>query len=113
MSIYLSYSLDKCVSYGTIIRLMNKKTVSLSQWSEQFTPAEKKKAKKANNYYAVVEEFQKTRKELGLTQQQLADKAGIHRTVITKIETGARNTTLNSLMMFAEALDKKLKITFL
>jgi len=91
---------------------MKNNTVSLNQWSKQFTPAQKQKAKKANNYYAVVEEFQKTRKKLGLTQQQLADKVGIDRTVITKIETGARNTTLNSLMMFADALDKKLKISF-
>lgn len=60
----------------------------------------------------MVVEFKKTRKKLGLTQQQLANKSGIDRTVITKIETGARNTTLNSLMMFAEAMDKKMRISF-
>lgn len=86
--------------------------VSLDKWSKQFTPAQKQKAKKANDYHAVVAEFKKTRKELGLTQQQLANKAGIDRTVITKIETGARNTTLSSLMMFAEAMDKELRISF-
>ncbi len=91
---------------------MKKNAVLLSQWSKQFTPAQKQKAKLTNSYYAVVAEFQKTRKNLGLTQQQLADKSGIDRTVIAKIETGARNTTLNSLMMFADALDKKLKISF-
>ncbi|MEN8253338.1 MAG: helix-turn-helix transcriptional regulator [Patescibacteria group bacterium] len=87
-------------------------TISLNQWGQQFTPAQKQKAKKANDYYAVVEEFKKTRRKLGLTQQQLADKVGTDRTVVTKIETGARNTTLNSLMMFAEGMDKKLKISF-
>ncbi len=91
---------------------MKNKAISLNQWSKQFTPAQKQKAKLANNYYAVVAEFQKTRKNLGLTQQQLANKSGIDRTVIAKIETGARNTTLNSLMMLADALDKKLKISF-
>jgi len=95
---------DKCMK--------NQKTISLKQWGSQFTKAQKQKAKKANNYYAVVEEFKKTRKELGLTQQELANKIGTDRTVITKIETGARNTTLNSLMMFAEGMDKKLKISF-
>ncbi len=92
--------------------MKNKTTIPLHQWSQQFTPAQKKNAQKANNYYAVVEEFKKTRKKLGLTQQQLADKAKIDRTVVTKIETGARNTTINSLMIFAEAMGKKLKISF-
>lgn len=91
---------------------MKKNTVSLTQWSNQFTPAQKQKAKRTNDYYSVVAEFQKTRKKLGLTQQQVADKSGIDRTVIAKIETGARNTTLNSLIIFSEALDKKLKISF-
>jgi DNA-binding XRE family transcriptional regulator len=92
--------------------MKDENTVSLKLWGQQFTPAQKKQAKKTNNYYAVVEEFRKTRKELGFTQQQLADKANIDRTVITKIETGARNTTLSSLIRFAEAMDKKLKISF-
>ncbi len=91
---------------------MKKNAISLEKWGEQFTPAQKQKAKQDNDYYAVVAEFQKTRKNLGFTQQQLSDKSGIDRTVIAKIETGARNTTLSSLMMFADALDKKLKISF-
>ncbi len=91
---------------------MKNNSISLKKWSKQFTPAQKQKAKQDNSYYAVVAEFKKTRKELGFTQQQLSDKSGIDRTVIAKIETGARNTTLNSLMMFADALDKKLKISF-
>ncbi|MBU0974234.1 helix-turn-helix transcriptional regulator [Patescibacteria group bacterium] len=91
---------------------MKNNNVSLNEWGKQFSLAQKKNAKKANNYYAVVEEFKKIRKELGFTQQELADKMGIDRTVITKIETGARNTTLKSLIMFAEGMDKKLKISF-
>jgi DNA-binding XRE family transcriptional regulator len=90
----------------------NKKTVSLKDWGKQFSLEQKAQAKKSNNYYAVVKEFKEIRKELGLTQQQLADKAGIDRTMITKIETGARNTTVASLMMMAKAMDKKLKISF-
>lgn len=91
---------------------MKNNAIFLEKWSKQFTAAQKQKAKRENDYYAVVAEFQKTRKKLGLTQQQLSDKSGIDRTVIAKIETGARNTTLSSLMMFADALDKKLKISF-
>jgi len=91
---------------------MTNKTIPLSEWSKQFTPTQISKAKAENNYYEVIKEFKETRKSLGLTQQQLADKAGIDRTVITKIETGARNTTISSLQMLAEAMDKKLKISF-
>ncbi|NCO12557.1 MAG: hypothetical protein AUJ41_00420 [Candidatus Pacebacteria bacterium CG1_02_43_31] len=91
---------------------MKNNNVSLKEWGKQFSLSQKKNAKKANNYYVVVEEFKKIRKELGFTQQELADKMGIDRTVITKIETGARNTTLNSLIKFAEGMDKKLKISF-
>lgn len=87
-------------------------SITYEEWSKQFTPEQKEKARKAVNYYAVVAEFEKTRKDLGITQQQLADKSGIERTVITKIENGARNATIKSLMMIAEAMDKKLKIVF-
>lgn len=91
---------------------MKKNSIPLEQWSKQFTSAQVSKAKTENNYYEAVKEFKETRVKLGLTQQQLADIAGIDRTVITKIETGARNTTISSLQMLAEAMDKKLKISF-
>lgn len=91
---------------------MKNKPIALNQWSEKFTRSQKQKAKIDNNYHEVIKEFKETRKKLGLTQQELADKANTDRTVITKIETGARNTTLSSLMMLAEAMDKKLKISF-
>lgn len=88
------------------------KTIPLKEWSQQFSPEEKTAARRENDYSAVVSEFKKTRNKLGLTQQQLADKTGVDRTVVAKIETGARNTTVLSLMKFAEAMDKKLQIRF-
>ncbi len=92
--------------------MKNNQDISLTKWSKQFTPAQKKVAKKANNYFEVVAEFKKTRQELGLTQEEIAKKAGIDRSTIAKIETGARNTTIGSLLILAEAMDKKLKIDF-
>lgn len=91
---------------------MKKQDISLAKWSEQFSSTQKKVAKKANNYYEVVAEFKKTRQELGLTQADIAQKAGIDRSTIAKIETGSRNTTIGSLIVLAEAMDKKLKINF-
>ena len=45
------------------------------------------------------------RKELGLTQEKLGEKAGIHRTHIGFIEQSSRNTTVETLCRIAIALD--------
>lgn len=88
------------------------KDLTLTTWGKKFSKEQKKSAKASNNYYEVIKEFKKTRQSLGLTQQEVAEKSGIDRTIITKIESGTRNTTINSLIMLAEAMDKKLKIDF-
>jgi len=41
---------------------------------------------------------------LGLTQQELADRAGLHRSYIGEIELGKRNITLKSAVKIAKAL---------
>jgi len=41
---------------------------------------------------------------LGLTQQELADRAGLHRSYIGQIELGRRNVTLKSAAKIAKAL---------
>jgi transcriptional regulator with XRE-family HTH domain len=46
----------------------------------------------------------KYRKNLGISQEELADKAGLHRTYIGGIERGERNITLDSLQIIAIAL---------
>jgi DNA-binding XRE family transcriptional regulator len=47
-----------------------------------------------------------------LTQQQLAVKAGIPRSVISRIESGKRNLTLETLMNIAESMDEEVQIRF-
>ncbi len=44
------------------------------------------------------------REELGLTQEDLAHKAGIHRTYLSDIERGSRNVSLVNIERLAEAL---------
>ena len=44
------------------------------------------------------------RKERGWTQKQLAEKAGIAREVVARIETGASQPTLSTLLKIAAAL---------
>ena len=59
-----------------------------------------------------VRKLRESRKKLGLTQAQLAKKAGLPRTTVTKIETGALNTSLIKLMQLAEAMDMHVKVQF-
>jgi transcriptional regulator with XRE-family HTH domain len=44
------------------------------------------------------------RKELGLSQEALSVKAGLHRTYIADIERGARNLSLVNIFKLANAL---------
>jgi transcriptional regulator with XRE-family HTH domain len=44
------------------------------------------------------------RKELELSQEELADKAGLHRTYIGMIERGEKNITLTNVEKIAKAL---------
>lgn len=44
------------------------------------------------------------RSQLGITQEELAWRAGLHRTYITDIERGARNLSLQSIEKLARAL---------
>lgn len=45
------------------------------------------------------------REELGMTQEDLADKAGIHRTYLSDIERGSRNLSLINIERVAAALE--------
>ena len=53
---------------------MKNNNVSLKEWGKQFSLSQKKNAKKANNYYVVVEEFKKIRKELVLLNKNWQTK---------------------------------------
>ena len=48
--------------------------------------------------------LKKFRKELGLSQEEFAFKAGLHRTYISGIERGVRNPTVLVLEGIAQAL---------
>ncbi len=48
------------------------------------------------------------REELGLTQEDLAEKAGIHRTYLSDVERGSRNLSLVNVERLAVALSLKI-----
>jgi transcriptional regulator with XRE-family HTH domain len=58
-------------------------------------------------YKIVGQKVRKRRKQLGLTQEKLAQISGLHRTYIAGVEAGRRNISLKNL----EKLAKALKVT--
>jgi DNA-binding XRE family transcriptional regulator len=63
-------------------------------------------------YHRVAYSIKELRVTNNLTQQQLADKAGLTRSVIARIESGRHNITIASLIKIAESMGEKVKITF-
>lgn len=51
------------------------------------------------------ERIQKLRSEKGLSQEDLAFEAGLHRTYISHVERGSRNITVLGLCKIAKGLD--------
>jgi len=54
----------------------------------------------------------KYRMDHGLTQQELADRVGTSHSAISRIESGRHNTSLNTLVRIAHALDLKMLLGF-
>jgi transcriptional regulator with XRE-family HTH domain len=66
----------------------------------------KKKISKTDPLLSSVCQALKERREhLGISQEGIAEKAGLHRTYISDIERGARNPTLKTLSRLASSLD--------
>lgn len=52
------------------------------------------------------------RLSVGLSQQELAHRSGLHRTYVTDVERGARNPSLNSIKKLSDALGVSLSNLF-
>jgi DNA-binding XRE family transcriptional regulator len=87
-----------------------KNTIPLSDLMKNLTPEEKQFIEAEERYYYLVVELRTKRRELGLTQAELAKKARVPRTTITKIESGSRNATLETLMAIAQAMGQRLEL---
>lgn len=57
-------------------------------------------------------EIRKLRRQKGLTQEKLARKMGVKRELISRIESGRQNITLETLFKIAEAVGKEFKFSF-
>jgi len=50
------------------------------------------------------------RLEKGLSQEELAEKAGTKQTIISRVERGANQPSIETIQKIANALDRKVKI---
>lgn len=53
------------------------------------------------------------RNKMGVSQEQFADKAGLHRTYISAIECGKRSISLDNIQKIAEALEIETYLLFI
>ena len=50
------------------------------------------------------ERVRKTRQALGISQEELAFRSGLHRTYVGSVERGERNLSLENIFVFAKSL---------
>jgi ribosome-binding protein aMBF1 (putative translation factor) len=61
--------------------------------------------------FDLVEQIIDRRRELHMTQGQVAEASGLHQSVVSRIEQGLANPTARTLAALARALDAKLTLT--
>lgn len=86
-------------------------TVSIDDISRDFTDEDWQMVAREKKYYKLVTSLRKRRKEIGLTQNQLAMKANLPRATIVRVESGTRNATLDTLMQMANSLGREVVIS--
>ena len=58
----------------------------------------------------IADQVSERRRELGLSQQQLAELTGTTQSAIARLESGGRPTRIDTLLRIAEALDCELVV---
>ena len=75
-------------------------------------PGVKEEYEALTPHYAAIRAEIESRKALGLTQKDLAERMGTAQANISRFESGNYNPTLAFLQKMAESLGKNLKISF-
>lgn len=76
-------------------------------------PAVKAEYDELEPEFQVIRAIIEARKSQHLTQQQLADRTGIDRTDISKLENGSGNPSLRTLKRLANGMDMEVRVEFI
>ncbi|MBI2009785.1 MAG: helix-turn-helix transcriptional regulator [Candidatus Chisholmbacteria bacterium] len=97
-----------------MIKPKDRKHLDFEIWHKQQLKNLKYKAEydRLQPEFAVIGAMIEARIKKGLTQAKLAKKIGTKQSVISRLETGHANPSLNFLRKLASALDTTLKIQF-
>jgi len=90
--------------------MKNKLTIPAKNFLADISPQERKQIEQEKKYYQVVVALRNKREKMGLTQTKLAQMSNLPRTTITKVESGSRNATLQTLMSMAEAMGSSFEL---
>jgi DNA-binding XRE family transcriptional regulator len=77
-----------------------------------WTDEEKKEIERMSEYMIMLMDLRAQRRSLKLTQEKLSKLSGVSRPMISKIELGNRNATIDTLMKVAQGMGKTLQIRF-
>lgn len=64
------------------------------------------------NRRAFGDQVRRLRRERGWTQEDLAERSGLHRTYVTGVERGQRNASLDAIHALADGLEVKVSVLF-
>lgn len=76
-------------------------------------PKIKAEYEKLQPEFAMIQAVIDARVKKGVTQKELAEKIGTKQSVISRLESGRANPTINFLKKLAQALNSRLEIKFL
>lgn len=85
---------------------MPRKTSSLKELARHLDrdPEHRKEYRRQTPYHDLLLDVVRRRKELGITQERLAELAGMHQSQISRIENAEHDPRLSTIIKLAEAL---------
>lgn len=99
--LYMDYMKPTLESFEDYKRRVFKKDRALKEEYDRLGPE-----------FAVIEMIIEKRIKEGLTQAELARRAGTKQSAIARLESGTYNPTISFLQKIAEALGTRLKVSF-
>ncbi len=98
-----------------MIKPKDRRHLDFTVWEKQALKNPKFKAEyeKLQPEFAVIRAVIEARMRKGVTQEELAEKIGTKQSVISRLESGRANPSVNFLKKLAQALNSHLEIKFI